>query len=279
VLGNLEGTLSTGGSSKCGAGSRNCFAFQTPPGYAKWLTRAGFTIVNLANNHAFDFGEQGLRQTIRALGRARLPHTGLPGQIEYLRAGDLTVAVIGFAAYPWAHDLLDVEGAAQLVRRADERADVVVVTMHGGAEGSDAQHQRAGPEVFLGEQRGDLVRFSHAVVDAGADLVAGHGPHVLRGMEWYRGRLIAYSLGNFAGFRVFNLSGPTAVSGILRVTLRRDGTYAAGRLIATVLDGPGIPRLDPREQAHGVVRQLSREDFGARGALISRTGWITPPGA
>ena len=275
VLGNLEGTLSTGGSSKCGPSSTNCFAFHTPPSYARWLKRAGFTVMNLANNHAFDFGEEGLDQTIAALDRVGLLHTGRPGEITVQKVGRIRVATVGFAPYPWAASLTDVAGARKLVRAADRVADVVVVTMHAGAEGQDRQHVSRGTELFLGENRGDPLRFAHAVVDAGADLVVGSGPHVLRGMEWYKGRLIAYSLGNFAGYDVFALGGPLSTSGILRVTLDGAGRFETGRLVPTRMVGAGLPALDPAEAAHGLVRTLSRADFGARGAKVSRDGILS----
>ena len=275
VLGNLEGTLSTEGGSKCGKGSTNCFAFQTPPSYARWLQEAGFTVMNLANNHAYDFGAAGLRQTTDALAGVGLEWTGRPGQITVQKVGGIRIAVVGFAPYPWAQSLTDIAAAKKLVRKAARSADVVVVTMHAGAEGSDRQHVTRGTELFLGENRGDSMRFAHAVVDAGADLVVGSGPHVLRGMEWYKGRLIAYSLGNFAGYKVFSLGGPLSTSGILRVTLRGDGKFEAGRLVPTHLVGPGLPAIDPAEAAHGVVRTLSREDFGARAVKISRDGILS----
>jgi poly-gamma-glutamate capsule biosynthesis protein CapA/YwtB (metallophosphatase superfamily) len=278
VLGNLEGTLSTGGESKCGSGSPNCYAFQTPPSYARWLARAGFTVLNLANNHAFDYGQTGLRQTIRALNRHRLKHTGRPGQITYVDAGPVRISLIGFASYPWAQSLVDIRAARRIVRRAAGQADLVVVTFHGGAEGSDKTHVPRGTEWFLGENRGNLRAFSHAVVDAGADLVVGHGPHVLRGMEFYKGRLIAYSLGNFAGYGVFSLGGPLGISGVLRVTLKADGSWVSGRLVATHMVGKGIPVLDPSESAHGLVRTLSREDFGRRAARVTPVGRLLPPG-
>jgi hypothetical protein len=123
------------------------------------------------------------------------------------------------------------------------------------------------------------MRFSRAVVDAGADLVVGHGPHVLRGMEWYRGRLIAYSLGNFAGYKVFSLGGPLSVSAILRVTLRSDGTFETGTIVPTRLVGEGVPALDPAEAAHGVVRDLSRADFGARAVKVDANGVLARPPA
>jgi Bacterial capsule synthesis protein PGA_cap len=275
VLGNLEGTLSTGGSSKCGPDSTACFAFRTPPSYARWLVQAGFTVMNLANNHAFDFGAEGQRQTIAALDRVGLSHTGRPGQVSVQRIGQIRVALVGFASYRWAAPLTDIAAAKRLVRKASRLADVVIVTMHAGAEGSDRQHVARGVEVFLGENRGDVVRFAHAVVDAGADLVVGHGPHVLRGIEWYKRRLIAYSLGNFAGYKVFSLGGPLSTSGILRVTLRGDGTFETGTLVPTRLQGEGVPALDPSEAAHGVVRTLSRQDFGRRAVKITPNGVLS----
>jgi hypothetical protein len=275
VLGNLEGTLSRGGTSKCGSGgSPNCYAFQTPPSYARWLKRAGFTVLNLANNHAYDYGETGLKQTLKALNGQRLKHTGRPGEIAYQDVGPVRVAILGFATYPWSQSLLDIPGAKRFVRKAAANADIVVVTFHGGAEGSDKTHVPNGTEYFLGENRGSLRAFSHAVVDAGADLVVGHGPHVLRGMEFYKGRLIAYSMGNFGGYGVFSLSGVLSVSGILKVTLRGDGTWVRGRLVATRLVGEGVPALDPSESAHGIVRELSRADFGTRGVRVTPTGQL-----
>ncbi len=276
VLGNLEGTLSTASGSKCGPASTSCFAFQTPPSYARRLSEAGFTVLNVANNHAFDFGAEGQRQTIAALRRRGLRITGRPGQVTIQRVGKARVAIIGFAPYSWAQDLNDIPAAVKLVRAATRKADLVVVTFHGGAEGSDRAHVPRGPETYLGEARGDLRAFAHAVVDAGADLVIGHGPHVLRGMEWYRDRLIAYSLGNFGGYGVFSLSGPLGISGVLQVTLEANGDWVEGRFVATALVGEGVPALDPAEAAHGLVRELSRQDFGRRGVRVSPTGALRP---
>jgi hypothetical protein len=275
VLGNLEGTLTHATGSKCGPRSTDCFSFRTPPSYARWLKEAGFTVLNLANNHAFDFGARGLADTVSALRRQGLQEIGRPGREPLVqRVGAIRVALLGFSTYRWSNRMTDLAAVRRLVRQADARADVVVVTAHMGAEGTAHQHVQLGSEVFLGENRGDPIRFARAAVDAGADLVVGHGPHVLRGMEWYKGRLIAYSLGNFAGYKVFSLGGPLSTSGILRVTLSGDGTFEAGVLVPTKLAGKGIPVLDAEEAAHGVVRQLSRTDFGARAVRISSAGTL-----
>jgi hypothetical protein len=274
ALANLEGTLSTGGSSKCGSGSTSCFAFHTPPPYARWLRRAGFTILNLANNHAADFGPVGEKQTLEALAGQRLRHTGRPGEITVQTVHGIRVALIGFAPYPWAQSLTNIGAAKRLVARANRRADIVIVTMHAGAEGVSHEHVTPGTETFLGENRGNPLAFSHAVVDAGADLVVGSGPHVLRGIEWYHGRLIAYSLGNFGGYGAFVMSGPLAITAILRVEMRGSGRIVAARLVAARLLGPGVPALDPSRAAYSLVRSLSRSDFGSAGATVSAAGRV-----
>jgi hypothetical protein len=277
VLGNLEGTLATGGTSKCGPQSTDCFAFRAPPSYGGVLRRAGFTILNLANNHALDYGPTGQAQTLAALVHARLRHTGRPGEIAYLRMGPIRVAVLGFAPYPWAQDLRDIAKAVGLIRKADAKADVVVVTMHAGAEGADHQHVRPGTETFLGENRGNAVAFAHAAVNAGADLVVGHGPHVLRGLEWYHGRLIAYSLGNFLGNGTLSISGPGGVSAVLHVRLNRNGSWAGGELVPIRLVSPGVPRVDTSKEALAIIRMLSRSDFGRRAMRVSPSGTLVPP--
>jgi poly-gamma-glutamate capsule biosynthesis protein CapA/YwtB (metallophosphatase superfamily) len=275
VFGNLEGTLSTGPGSRCGEASTSCRAYQTPPSYARRLREAGFTVVSLANDHSYDFGRGGLAQTARALDSEGLLYTGRPGEIALQRVGTMTVATVGFAPYEWAQSLSDLDAARELVREAERRADVVIASMHAGAEGQFSTRVPRKVEYFLGENRGNARAFAHAVVDAGADLVVGHGPRVLRGMEWYRGRLIAYSLGSFARYGQSDLEGPLAVSGVLRVTLRRDGRFETGILVPLRLEVDGTPALDPGEQAHGAVRALSQADFGNRGVRVSRSGALS----
>ena len=269
AFGNLEGTYSTGGASKCGGeGGRSCFAFQAPPDHARALRRAGFDAVNLANNHAWDYGAAGQAQTTAALRRARVAATGRPGEIVVLRRRGLRIALVGFAAYPWANPIGDLAGARALVRRAAARADLVVVAMHAGAEGADQTHVPRGTEMAFGEDRGDSRAFAHAVIAAGADLVVGSGPHVIRGVERYRGRLIAYSLGNFTGWSNFGLGGTLSESGILKVTLNAAGKPAASHWIPIHLTGPGIPELDRSRASRKLAAELSKQDFGRAAGMI-----------
>jgi Bacterial capsule synthesis protein PGA_cap len=272
---NLEGVLGSGGSSKCGGGGANCFAFQAPASYASEFRDSGIDIVNLANNHTNDFGEYGMGQTLDALRHARLPRTGRPGGIAIRRANGVKVAFLGFAPYPWASSLLDIPGAERLVRKADKRADLVVVMMHAGAEGAGATHTPHGREYAFGQDRGETRRFSHAVVSAGADLVIGSGPHVLRGMECYRRRVIAYSLGNFAGYRTLRTGGVLSLSGILRIKLEKSGRLKGGRLLPVTFDYPGTPHRGGGSISQ--VRRLSRDDFGDRSCRISKHGFVEMP--
>jgi poly-gamma-glutamate capsule biosynthesis protein CapA/YwtB (metallophosphatase superfamily) len=261
TLGNLEGTLSVGGVSKCGGiGGGNCFAFQAPASTAGSLHGLGFDLVNMANNHSFDYGASGRAQTISALNAAAVAHTGLPGQITVLRSGGRRVAFVGFAPYSSDANLLDIPAAQALVRRAHRRASLVVVIIHAGAEGAGALHTPHGSEFFVGENRGNPRAFAHAVVDAGASLVVGSGPHVIRGVERYRGRMIAYSLGNFVGYHTLADGGVLSDSAILRVTLGADGRVLAGRWISMLLQG-GLPRPDPGDASARLMTTLSREDF------------------
>ncbi|MEA2375062.1 MAG: hypothetical protein QOD53_1525 [Thermoleophilaceae bacterium] len=274
MIGNLEGTLGSGGPSKCAGGRSDCFAFQAPASYARAFRGAGFDLFNDANNHFNDHGASGQRQTIAALGGAGLKHSGRPGEITVVRTGRVRVAYVGFAPYPYAASLLDIGGAQRLVAKARRRANVVVVMMHAGAEGG-ALHVPRGRETSFGENRGETRRFAHAVVSAGADLVVGSGPHVLRGMECYRRRVIAYSLGNFAGYHTLNTGGVTSLSGALHVELDRRGRLVAGRLLPARVVSPGVPR--PGGGGVGLVRKLSRQDFGGGACAISHRGAIKLP--
>jgi hypothetical protein len=276
-MGNLEQTITDDtGVGKCGANSGGkCFAFRTPPATVQNLKDAGFHLVNLANNHAYDYGEAGYKNTQKALDSVGIKYTGWPEQITVAEVNGAKVAVVGFASYPWSNLCSDLDSATRVIKSATEKADLVVVQVHMGAEGADRTHVRPGTETFLGENRCDPIKFTHTVIDAGADLVVGHGPHVVRGMEFYKGRLIAYSLGNFAGYKALGVDGVVGVTAVIKVSLNRDGSWAGGTLIATHMVSPGLPRPDPKKQAIGLIGGLSKQDFPQTGAKIGADGAIT----
>jgi hypothetical protein len=162
------------------------------------------------------------------------------------------------------------------VAEADRDADLVVFSFHGGREGSDARHVPGEVEVAWGEKRGDQEALSHAVIDAGADLVLGHGPHVLRAMEVYRGRLIAYSLGNFMGYKQFGTAGGYGGRTVLlEAELAGNGVLVSARLHPMALDGESIPRPDPGKEGLQHVRELSAADFPATGVQVAADGTLS----
>jgi hypothetical protein len=278
VFGNLEGTLTdVSESPKCPGGSGgDCFAFHAPPDYAEDLRADGFTVMNDANNHSYDFGPEGEEETVAALHHAGIAQTGLPGEITVLEVGTERVAFVGFAPYSNTASLTDLPAAQALIEEAATEADIVVVAIHAGAEGTEAQHVTGEEEIYLGEDRGNPEAFAHMAIDAGADLVLGSGPHVLRGMETYTGRLIAYSLGNFCGFHNFTTEGALGESVILHAKLDPDGAFRSGHLTAISLIEDGRPVPDPSDAGADLVSTLSQEDFGTAGVTVTSRGKIEP---
>jgi hypothetical protein len=279
AFGNLEGPLlDAGPSEKCkNAKPGRCYAFRVPERYGQHLARAGFDVLSLANNHVGDFGEAGKARTRAVLDALGIRYSGAAGEVALLDVRGRKVALVAFSVSSGTNDLRDVEGAARLVAELRGQADLVLVSFHGGAEGAQYQHVPPGPEAFYGEERGDLRRFAHAVVDAGAALVLGHGPHVVRGLELYRGRLVAYSLGNFATYGGMNLSGPNGLTLVLEVQLAPDGTFLGGKIHPALQVRPGGPRWDATGAVLPVIRRLSQEDFGAAAPAIGDDGSVTAP--
>jgi len=277
VFGNLEGTLTDATGSKCAATSTDCFAFRTPPTYAAVLKQAGFTVLNSANNHSHDFGAQGVADTSAALQLAGITQTGLPGEIGIVTVGTTRVAFVAFAPYSNVNNMLDFATAKGLIAQARSEADLVVVYMHAGAEGSAADHVTGAEETYVGEDRGNAKAFAHAAIDDGADLVIASGPHVLRGMEFYNRHLIDYSMGDFASYNDYSASGDLDLSGILKVTLDPNTGFVSGQFISVVLTAAGRPSVDPSGTAATFVNHLSAADFGPDAATILANGTISPP--
>jgi hypothetical protein len=269
-----------GTSEKCARSKPgHCYAFRTPPRYVEHLRAAGITAVSLANNHASDFGEAGRASTRLALDLRGIRYTGAPGEVARLDVRGTRIAVVAFSTSGAQNDLRDLPDAERIVKEAAATADVVVVSMHGGAEGAGYQHVPPGKEEFLGEDRGDLRAFARAVIAAGADLVLGHGPHVVRGMEVVAGRLVAYSLGNFCTYGGMNLSGPNGLTLVLEARLAKDGSFLGGRIHPGRQERPGGPRLDPTGEVIRAVRDLSKADFGPGAVEVGEDGTLSAPPA
>ena len=279
TFGNLEGPLLEGGKTeKCPPNATRCFAFRVPTRYGKLLKDAGFDVMSVANNHAGDFGDYGresTRKTLDALGIQYAGSDKAEFSTTYLEAQGKKIAFIGFAHNNIVPNVNDLAFAKQLVIDAKKRADLVVVSFHGGAEGTDQQHVPNKTEIFAGEARGNLPLFAHTVIDAGADLVLGHGPHVMRGMEIYKDHLICYSMGNFATYGMFTLKAETALTAIFEIKIAADGKFVSGKLYAGKQPGKGGPVFDSTNEGIRKVRELSIADFGVNAPKIADDGTFT----
>jgi hypothetical protein len=277
TFGNLEGVLMDGGEpAKQCSNPKSCYMFRSPERYADLLRTAGFDVMSLANNHARDFGEAGRDASMAALSRAGILHSGREGEIASWTQAELSYAMIAFSPTVGSWPLLEIDIAATAVAELAASHDIVIVSFHGGAEGFEgAERIGFGMEYAYGEARGNVVAFAHAVVDAGADLVLGHGPHVPRAMELYGQRLIAYSLGNFATYYGIGVTGPKGYAPIVVATLDGRGRFIGAQLLSNVQVRPGGPQPDPAQQALNMIRALTELDFPAGRLQFGADGSIT----
>ncbi|MCC3418873.1 MAG: CapA family protein [Microcoleus sp. PH2017_07_MST_O_A] len=275
LFGNFESTMTDYPYSSKGGGGGMLFAFRTPPSYAKIFKDVGFDILNIANNHSYDFNEQGFKDTIKNIDSNGMKAVGKRDQIVYQNVKGVNVAFIGFSNYGEVHNsLLELKAGAEVVKKARQKADIVVISVHAGAEGTGAQNVNNRNEFFYGENRGNMVLFSRTMIDAGADLILGHGPHVTRALELYKGKLIAYSLGNFMGYRTLSTAGALGQSLILDVKMTPKGDFVSGKIIPIELSSQGIPSVDEDFRTVGLIRRLTKSDFPNTGLMIDDKGQI-----
>lgn len=277
AFGNLEGVLMDGGEAvKTCKNPSACYLFRSPARYARHLAEAGFNVMSLANNHARDFGEAGRTASMAALDAAGIRHSGRVGDIAMWPNGTVKVALIAFAPFTNSYPMLDLAAAQAEIAQLDDTADLIIVSFHGGAEGEDAAHIPFAEETYFGENRGNVVEFSRALIDAGADLVLGHGPHVPRAIEAYKGRLIAYSLGNFATYYGISVSGDKGLAPILVATLDGNGQFISGEIVSAIQVRPHGPRLDDSHRAYERIWELTEQDLDGGGIRFQNGGGFLP---
>jgi poly-gamma-glutamate capsule biosynthesis protein CapA/YwtB (metallophosphatase superfamily) len=277
TFGNLEGVLLDGGEpgKKC-SNPKACYLFRSPSRYVEHYRNAGFDVMSLANNHARDFGEEGRLASMDTLREAGIHHSGLEGDFATMTVKGLKVAVLAYAVTRNSNLLLDYDLARATVAGYAGTHDIVIVSFHGGAEGFDVSRLPFAEEEYYGEPRGDVVKFSRMMVDAGADLVIGHGPHVIRAAENYKDRLIAYSLGNFATYYGISVEGIKGIAPILVVTLDAKGNFVEGMVHSTIQIRPAGPSIDPEQRALNALKSLSIQDFATPGISFGEDGTIQP---
>ena len=276
TFGNQEGViLNEGGEAKSCSDPSLCYIFRSPEHLARHYVDAGIDMMSLANNHAGDFGDTGRKNTMRVLDSLGIHHAGQLAQpftiFEHER---IKYGFVAFSPNNGTQSINDLEAAKALIQHLDSLSDIIIVSFHGGAEGKKYQHVTREREYFYGENRGNVYEFSHEMIDAGADIIFGHGPHVARAIEVYKNRFIAYSLGNFATYGRFNLRGENGLAPIAKVWITEDGSFVKGKIISAIQKGAGVPEIDVNHGAAQKIKELTEADFPESKILIDPEGNI-----
>ncbi len=277
AFGNLEGSFLNRGEpfKKC-RDTTVCYLFRMPEGYVSALTSAGFDILNLANNHTGDFGPAGKIRTMELLDSAGIIYGGLAEHPwSVFRKDSILYGFCAFAPNAGTVNINEVSAAAAIVKKLADTCDIVIVSFHGGAEGAEFQHVPKTDEIFHGEDRGDVYNFAHIMIDNGADVVFGHGPHVTRTIEVYKNRFISYSLGNFCTYGRINLAGPNGLAPIIRINVGKDGRFLSGRIIPAFQSWPGGVHYDSEGRVIKKIKELMAVDFPDAVINVSDNGEIT----
>lgn len=276
TFGNLEGVvLNQGGEAKYCKNPKICYIFRSPEIITTNLITAGFDVMSTANNHAGDFGTTGRKNTMKVLDSLKIEHAGLleKPMTTFIKDG-MKYGFAAFAPNTGTVSINDINRAEEIIKHLDSISDIVIVSFHGGAEGSKYQHVTRENEYFYGENRGNVYEFSHKMIDAGADIIFGHGPHVTRAVEVYKNKFIAYSLGNFCTYARFNLRGDNGLAPILKVFTGPDGQFLYGQITPIIQIGAGVPKIDSQGRVIENIRELTKKDFPDVPIMIDETGRI-----
>jgi hypothetical protein len=275
TFGNFESTMTKHPNSAKSMGSGRVFAFRTPPDYKDIFTQAGFDVLSVANNHSYDFYEKGFNDTMANFRSIGIEAVGKKNEIVYKTVKGVKFGFVAFSNYNYHNVMQETATVKKLVAEADQNADIVVVSVHAGAEGTGALRVKNKNEYFYGEDRGNLVLFARSAIDTGADLVFGHGPHVPRALELYKDKLVAYSLGNFVGYRTLSTAAELGYSLVLEVEVNPQGDFVAGKILPVHLTSSGIPYPDQRGRTIGLMQDLTRKDFPNTPLQIADDGTLT----
>lgn len=275
LIGNLEGTFTTVQEcAKKNVDNIKSFAFKMPLHYVNYLKEENFTVLNIANNHSRDFGQDGLNETIITLKKSGLEYCGLKDSVTIIERKGIKIGVIGFYWTPFFNDICDIENSKKIIKNARKKVDILIVNFHGGAEGEKALHTKNKMEYFFNDKRGNVVKFAKEAINSGADFVFGHGPHLTRAIISYNDKIIAFSLGNFCSYCLFNLTPPRNLSLILEISLDKKGKFISGKIIPIVLKDEGIPFYDDKKEVIKLIKKLTSIDFPDNKIFISDEGDI-----
>lgn len=273
LFGNLEGTLTDEGENakRCSDPSK-CYSFRSPESYGKYLEDSGFDVMSIANNHIGDFGAIGIKNTSKTLEKHNIAYAGVFAQPSTIfEKNGITYGFCAFAPNKDCLKIHNLTNAKKIVQELKQKADIVIVSFHGGAEGFKHTHVTRKTERFYGEDRGNVYKFAHTMIDAGADIVLGHGPHVSRAFEVYNNKFIAYSLGNFCTFSRFSLDGVKGYAPIAEVVLDLEGNFIKGKLHSAKQIDEIYPFMDEKG-ALKEIKRLTEEDFPESKLLFEEDG-------
>ena len=274
---NLEGVLlDSAGTPKEVKNAEALHLFRMPERYAGRLSDAGFDFISIANNHARDFGYEGLQSTMRALEGEGLSCAGVLGACEGAVVGRRGVefGFVAIAPNALMVPLKSLSYTLKLVKRLDEECDVLIVSAHAGAEGNDCRHVTRDTETYFGENRGNIYNAAHALIDAGADVIFAHGPHVSRAIELYHNRFIAYSLGNFCTPYGVNILGSGGHAPLAEVKVTNKGEFIDGRIVAFMQYDRTGPKKARSNAVIDDIIALSHDDFPESPLVIASDGKI-----
>ncbi len=277
LFGNFEGTLTDEGrNAKHCKDPSKCYSFRSPSYLGQNLLNAGFDVVSIANNHIGDFGQIGLKNTVANLDALGIANAGILSKPTTIFEKDgIRYGLIAFAPNKDCLKLNNLQKGLKLVKELAEQVDFVIVSFHGGAEGTKHKHITRKTEYFYGENRGNVYNFAHKMIDAGASVVLGHGPHIPRAIEVYKGKFIAYSMGNFATYKRFSMSGSKAYSPIFDLKLHKNGDFISGKIHSALQTKMRFPFLDASQKAFHEIKRLTLQDFPENKINFGQNGEIT----
>ena len=279
VFGNFEGTfiLDSFKPKKCSEPARTmerCFEFGMPEYLSPILSKLHFNVLNLDNNHSNDYGWKGYNFTQNKLKELDINFAAKKKPLN-LSIKNKKIIIVPFGFSETSFLISNIKKAKNIITKLKRKDNIVIVSFHGGAEGKKALHVPKSTEIMYGENRGDVKEFAHSVINAGADLVLGHGPHVLRSLELYKDHLIAYSLGNFLTYGNMNISGVSGIAGILEINLdENNGEFLSGNFISIKQIGKGYPVIDKSKKGLKLLKELMKTDFPKTNLVIKSSGLI-----
>ena len=280
TVGNLEGTLfDNGGTPKTCNNQNVCYVFRMPSRYGAYLKQAEFDYLSIANNHSNDFGEVGIKKTMKSLDNLGIKYSGIKDIAEsaILEKDGKKFGFISFSPNSATVKLNDYNYAKKLISELKSKVDIVIVMFHGGAEGTGAEHITRKNEIFHGEDRGNVYEFAHFAIDNGADIIFGQGPHVTRAVELYKNKFISYSGGNFATFGKINISGFMGTAPIFKIKIDNNGNFISGEIIPIRQTYESLgPFIDSEKSVIKKIISLNKSDFpNGNGLSITADGKIT----